>query len=135
MRFFIDNNLPPAIARGLHELSHSDGHEVFHLRDRFPPSTPDHEWIDALAEEQDWIVLTQDRLRKGSLEKTALRNSNLTAFFLKSGWASQKYWEKSWKLVKWWPAIIDQAERVEPGATFLVPVQFSGKGRFEQFNY
>ena len=135
MLLFIDNNLPRALARGLNELSQTDGHEVVHLKDRFPPSTPDHEWIDALAEEQGWVLLTQDRLRKGSLEKTALRNSKLTAFFLKGGWTSLPYWEKSWKLVRWWPAIIDQADRVEAGATFLVPVQFSGKGRFEQFNY
>jgi hypothetical protein len=135
MRFFIDNNLPPALARALNELTFTDGHEVVHLRDRFSPSISDREWIDALAEEQNWIIVTQDRLKKGSLEKEALRNSKLTAFFLKSGWASVHYWEKTWKLVRWWPAIITQAERVEPGATFLVPLKFSGKGRFEQFNY
>lgn len=135
MKFFIDNNLPPSLAKALHELTSPAQHEVLHLRDRFSPSTPDVEWIESLAEEGDWVIVTQDRLNKNALEKKALRDSKLTTFFLKKGWTDQKHWDKAWKLVRWWPSIIWQADRVEAGAAFLVPVQFSGKGKFEQFNY
>ncbi|MGM0632519.1 MAG: hypothetical protein ACQETO_05020 [Pseudomonadota bacterium] len=31
MRFFIDNNLPPALAKGLHELSYADGRLIDNL--------------------------------------------------------------------------------------------------------
>ncbi len=41
MNFFVDNNLPPALARALHALSENAGHRVVHLKDLFPPNTPD----------------------------------------------------------------------------------------------
>ena len=135
MKLFIDNNLPHALAKALHELSEPRYHEVWHLKDMFDAATPDHEWINALAEQSHWVIVTQDRLKKNDLEKQALRKSKLTAFFLKKAWADQPYWEKAWHLTRWWPRIIEQADRVEPGASFHVPLQFSGKGRFDQFNY
>lgn len=135
MRFFLDNNLPPSLAQALDSLSRPLGHQVLHLAEKFTRATPDHEWIASLAHEGDWVLITQDRLKKNDMEKRALRESNLTAFFLKKGWSDQKYWDKAWRLVRWWPLIIDQADRVQPGATFYVPLQLTGKGKFEQFNY
>nr|WP_239056750.1 hypothetical protein [Wenzhouxiangella limi] len=132
---FIDANLPPALAFALDKLTQPEGHSVSHLTQRFSRSTPDHEWISALATEGEWIVITQDRFKKNDLEKKVFRESGLTAFFLMKGWSSLTYWEKSWKLVRWWPAVIDQAERVQPGASFEIPVNFSGNGKFRQYNY
>lgn len=135
MRLFIDNNLPSALAAALHALSQPHGHSVAHLTALFSPSTPDHKWIGALATEGGWVVITQDRFKKNDLEKKAFRESGLTAFFLMKSWSSLAYWEKTWKLVRWWPAIIEQAKRVQPGASFEVPVNFSGNGKFRQYNY
>jgi hypothetical protein len=80
-------------------------------------------------------VVTQDRFKKNDLEKKAFRESGLTAFFLMKSWSALPYWDKSWKLVRWWPAIIEQAKRVQAGASFEVPLQFSGNGKFRQHNY
>jgi len=135
VKFFIDNNLPVALAQGLNEISAPYQHSVLHLTSKFKPSTPDHVWINALALEGDWIIISQDRLSKNHLEKIAFRESNLTAFFLIKGWSHIPYWEKAWKLTRWWPAIIEQAQRVQAGASFQVPMQFSGKGKFKQHNY
>jgi len=135
VKLFIDNNLPVSLAIALNALAQPQGHEVTHLSQRFALSTPDHEWINALAREEGWVLVTQDRLSKNDLEKKAFRESGLTAFFLMKGWSSLKYWDKAWKLVRWWPAIIDQAKRVQPGASFQVPVNFSGNGKFKQHNY
>lgn len=135
MRFFIDNNLPPALAKALHALSEKHDHEVYHLTDLFDRAALDHDWISSLARQKDWVLITQDRFSKNDLEKKVFRDSKLTAFFLKKGWSDFSYWEKAWLLVRWWPNIVELAGRVEPGATFYVPVKYSGKGKLEQFNY
>lgn len=134
MKFFIDNNLPPKIAKALDELCKGE-HSVEHLRSRFPAMTSDVEWIEALASEGDWVVITQDRLRKGDQEKEAVRRSGLVVFVLDKQWAKLTFWEKAHRLVQWWPPIIDQSEKVFGGAAFRVPLRISGKGKFEQLKY
>jgi hypothetical protein len=131
VRALIDTNLPPALARALNELSkRQEEVPVVHLRDRFEQDTPDHQWITELGKEGDWIVISKDRFSKGSLEKEALRRAGLTVFMLERQWGKQKFWNISYNLVRWWPAIIDQSRLVSPGAVFSVPWQFSG--RFKQ---
>jgi hypothetical protein len=66
------------------------------------------------------------------MEKEALRRLGLAAFILKSGWSQLAHWDKAWRLVRWWPRIVEQANLVHGGAVFLVPVNFRGVGKFEQ---
>lgn len=87
MRFFVDNNLAPAIARALDALGSYDGHHVHHLRDRFPPGIVDAAWLGQLGEEGDWVILSGDyRITKRPHERRAWLDSGLTAFFLAKGW-------------------------------------------------
>ena len=66
------------------------------------------------------------------LEREALRQSELIAFILAKGWSNLAEWDKAWHLIRWWARVMDQAGLVTGGAAFLVPVRFSGKGRFQQ---
>lgn len=45
----------------------------------------------------------------------------------------QPFWETAWRLVRAFPAIIKQAELVEPGAEFVLP--FGTSGKFEQVRF
>ncbi len=128
----MDANLSPHLARALGALCAPDGNVVEHIRDKFPHSTPDVEWIAALAKEGGWVIISQDRFHKNPLEKEALRLAGLTVFVLKRSWVGQKNWEKASRLVRWWPRIVEQADLVTGGAVFEVPYKFSGKGRFQQ---
>ncbi len=130
MKFFVDNNLPPRLAAALHALSEPEGHSVVHKREKFPANTPDHEWIEALASEGDWVIVTQDRIGKNDLERKALRQTGIVTFMLKSAWNNHDFWSKAQNLVKWWPRIIDHAGGVTNGV-FLVSWRMSGKGKFE----
>lgn len=134
MKFFVDNNLPPSLAHGLNALCKSEKHSVVHLKDMFPQNTKDVEWIEALSKESNWVVITHDSLNKG-LEREALRRAGLIVFFLDKSWSNHKFWEKAAQLVKWWPMIIEQSERIQGGATFKVPWNVSGKGKFEQIKF
>lgn len=134
MKFFVDNNLPPALARALGALSAQEHHSVVPLRDKFSPDVTDETWIENLSREGQWVVITHDNLNKG-LEREALRQAGLLVFFLDKSWRDHKFWDKAYQLVRWWPRIIDQAEGIQGGAAFKVPWNFSGKGKFEQIRF
>lgn len=124
MNFFFDNNLPPRLARALSFLSKPDGHTVVPLLDKFERNTPDVDWITTLSQEKnDWVIISGDKniIRKKH-ERAAWKESELTAFFLKKGWNNIDFWNMSWKLVKWWPIIVNQATQIQPGTGFLVPL-------------
>lgn len=129
MRFFLDNNWSPHLARALAALNVPEGHHVEHLKDRFSASTPDVTWINKLSSEGGWIVVTKDRLRKGALERAALRSSGLLVFIFVKHWAHTQDWDQAAGLVRWWPRILTVSVQMAPGA-FEVPYQISGKGQF-----
>ena len=96
MRFLFDNNLSPYLARGIHALSAPHRVEVQHHRDKFfRGNIPDHEWIAQLEEEGDWSIVSHDRFSKNSLEREALRQSELIAFILAKGWSNLAEWDKA----------------------------------------
>jgi hypothetical protein len=130
VRFFLDNNLAPALARALHELSEREDVEVVHLTSHFERSTPDSEWIQALSQEGGWAVVSGDyRITKRPHEKRIWQRAGLTGFFLARGWLKARFWDQAWMLTRWWPRIVAQAQEVEPGATFQIP--FGATGRFK----
>lgn len=132
MKFLIDNNLPPALARALNELSKAEGHLVIPLKDRFPPETKDIDWIMELKAEGGWTVISQDKFAKGDAERRAFRECGLPIFCLAKQWSTDTYWNKAQNLVRWWPAIISQSELIKGGAAFKVVWKFSPPGKFEQ---
>lgn len=117
MKFLLDNNLAPALARALDELSRPEGHQVLALRDKFIQTTEDAQWITVLSEEGGWAVVSQDHFnKKNGLEQEAIKRSGLTIFCLKKGWSSQPYWDKAHNLVRWFPRLVSQAEALTGGA-------------------
>ena len=79
-----------------------------------------------LAKEGAWVIISGDiRISQNEFERRAWLESGLTAFFLGRGWTKLKLWEQAWKLIKWWPDIVAQAERVHAGAGFVIPVSGS----------
>lgn len=132
MNFLLDNNLPPDLARALDALCRKEGHHVAALKDKFAANMPDIEWIQILRNEGNWIVVSQDKFRKGAIERLAFRDSGLPIFCLARHWSNESYWAKAWNLVRWWPLIQQQAGLITGGAAFRVPWKYSLKGRFEQ---
>lgn len=121
MRFFFDNNIALRIARAMHQLVHPT-HEAAHLREKFDRATPDTEWITTLAEEGDWIIISGDlNISKRPQEKRVLRAARLTTFFLAQGFVNVPFWEQVKWVIHKWPLIVDQAQKIEPGACFVVP--------------
>jgi PIN like domain len=130
LKFFLDNCLSPRYAQSLHALSERDGHEVVHLQDKFPRSSPDRDWLRDLGAEGDWVVVSGDtRIVKIPELKAEWARARLTAFFLGQGWMNIPYWDQAVLLVRWWPKILEQARLVEHGTGFEVP--YRSPGRFK----
>jgi hypothetical protein len=134
VKFFFDNNMSTHLAHAVKALCKPDLRvtEVVHLRDRFPANIKDHDWIDALAEDGTWIVISQDSFQKNDLERSALRRSGLVVFALQSQWAQQTHWIKAKNLIHWWPAIMEQSQKFKGGAALGVPWRYTGGGHFVQ---
>lgn len=132
MKFLLDHNLSFRYAKVLDALSQQEDIRVFHLTERFAADTDDAVWIEALAEEGNWCIVSQDVFRKNDLEKEALRRCGLTVFSLERNWNHQPFWVKATQLVRWWPIIIKQANLIQGGAAFRVPWRFTNQGRLEQ---
>jgi len=123
-----------ALARAVAELEgHSSYNEVVHLRQRFEPDTPDVVWIAALAGERDLIIVSGDpHITRNAAERAAWRESGLTAYFLKPGWADQPLWTYASRFMAYWPQITKHAKRSRRGDGFLVPFKGAGFEKVEQ---
>lgn len=125
MKFFLDNNLSNRVARALHCLVEPT-QEVFHLRDRFAPDTPDVEWMNALATESNWIILSADTaISRNPHEVEAWKRAGHPIFFFKHSWLQQTFWLQASRLFHLFPEILRHAQKARPGDSFLVP--FKGK--------
>lgn len=122
MNFFFDNNLAPKLAHGLDQMAEPD-HRVIHLKDRFPGNTEDVAWMQALANERDFVIVTADvRIRRNPHEVNAWLEAGHTIFFLKPGWTDLTFWEQANKFTKCFPALIKEAESAQRGSAFAVSV-------------
>lgn len=128
MKFFFDNNLAPHLARAMHELVQVNGHSVVHLCDKFERSATDATWINALASERDWIVISADLgIVRSKVERPIWKKAGLIGFFLKKGWLAHGPLDQAWRLIRRWPDIVTFASRSAPGSTYRVPIQQHAK--------
>lgn len=127
MNFFFDNCISPRIAEAIQILEGDQAHVVIALRRKFPQGAGDAQWIRQLAQEnRNWVVVSGDtRISRNRHEREAWLESRLTFFFWAPGWLQIDLWQQAWKMIKWWPAITDQAARIAPGAGFMIPVKGS----------
>jgi hypothetical protein len=122
VKFFLDNNLSPKLAKCLHVLTQPE-HEVVHLKELFAANTPDEVWMRALAAEKDWVIVSMDtRITKNPHEIKAWREAGHTTFFLKKAWTHLGFWEQAQKFVKCFPDLSDAASRSPGGSMHFVSV-------------
>jgi hypothetical protein len=128
LRFLFDNQLSPRLAEAINALAQPDGDEIIHLRKKFPPDTSDIEWLTKLGDEGGWIVVCGDlNIIRARAERVVWKSVGLIGFFLKKGWINLAPWDQAWRLVKWWPTIVAQAQIAAPGNTYGVGVNATGK--------
>jgi hypothetical protein len=123
VKVVIDENLPPALARGLNALF-SGEHDIIHIRDRFGTGAKDTHWIRELSAEGSWIVISGDRkIARVRAERVAFRSSNLVGFFLSRALTKAPLVKQAERILALWSTIEKQAQLVAGGAIFELPMR------------
>ncbi len=116
------------MAGAINVLVEPEGHLVVALRDRFPAETLDVDWIENLAEEGGWAVISGDvRITSRLAERLAWHRSHLKGFFLAPSWSKLASIEKTARLLLWWPTMEIQECLVAPGAIFQLPLKIGSR--------
>ena len=115
MKFLVDNNIGPGVAKGMRCF----GEDVMHLTEHFRPDVSDPEWLARVGKD-GWFVLTRDdRIRSRPNELAAVKRHGVGLFFL-SGKNRTKC-DIIQQLVRNWPGIKDHARRNRPPFAIRVP--------------
>jgi hypothetical protein len=134
VKFILDHNLAPNLARALALLVEPYGDHVTCLTDLGWQALDDEDWIPRLASEGEWVVITCDLdIVRHPYRQLVFRNSGLTAFFLLEAWSkgSVRGPEIAQRLLKLWPEITRLAATQNPGTCFAVPY----RGRIRRFTH
>lgn len=121
MRFFFDRNTSPRLARMLDAFDAD--HTIRHHDDdtRFERTTPDAEWLAALAgDDEPWVIVSGDgKILSNKAESVLLERTGFRYFYLAPAWLRMRIHEQAWKLVRVWPAVTEAAANVR-GRVFEV---------------
>ena len=124
-KIFIDENLPPQIARGLNILQEPQNAregikmEVLSIKDFFGEGAKDEEWIPEVGRLKG-IVITQDyRIQSLKHQRELYKQHGVGILFFsppsKTGFA---YWEMVKQVVKQWEEIKSIAKKNKPPFAF-----------------
>jgi hypothetical protein len=114
MKCFFDNNLGKNLALGLRGF----GEETLHLTERYDEKTPDEVWLKDIGEEGYVLFTTDKRIRRRPLERQALKEYKVGAFFL--GGKKMSRWNYIQQLIRAWHKIEDTVERETPPYAYRV---------------
>lgn len=122
MKLLFDNNVSPKVARAIGALL-DDGDLAIPLRDKFPMSTTDIDWITALGAEGGWSVISGDiRITKNKGERQAWLSTDLVGFFMEPALAKLPPREQTARLLLKLPAIEAQIKLISGAALFSLPI-------------
>lgn len=129
VKVLFDHNMPPSIARALHELIRVDGHEAFALRDKFEVDIADTDYFNRLGANGDWIVISKDlKNTRKKAEKAAILNNKIVAFYLSKGLQKKRVNEQAAAILWHWDKIVTQRNIIERGL-FQLP---ENRSKFRQ---
>ena len=134
-KIFIDENMPPQLAKGLHELQQPQNKrdaleiQVLSIKIEFGEGEKDENWIPKVGKEKG-IVITQDfRIQTQRHQKELYLENGIGILFFnppsKSGFA---YWELVKQLVTRWDEIKQIIQKNEPPFAY----RCSARTKFER---
>lgn len=117
MKFFIDNNLSPHLAAGMHAF----GEDVEHLQEKFPPDTKDTTLLKYIGENALFLITRDNQIRRRPSELAAFKKYKIGAFFL--GGKCRTRWQIIKQLVRSWERIKDYAAKERKPFAFRISPQ------------
>lgn len=121
MIVYLDENLPPALAAGLHELEQglkyrSTGRiELRHVINEFGRGAKDEDWVRKAAMQKDSVIITEDRrMQRIKQLQPICREEKVVMIFFRPPARGLKYWDKVELSIKKWPEIKALARLARP---------------------
>jgi len=114
VKILFDHNMPPCIAKAVHEIVRVQGHESIALRDLFPTNISDIDYFNAL--DRDWIVISKDlQNSKKKAERTAILQNNIVAFYLSPALRKKRVNEQAASILWHWSRMLEQRKNMLNG--------------------
>ncbi len=127
VKVLFDHNMPPVIARSLHILVSSEGHEAHALRDKFDPHIDDVTYFTELGKDEGWVVISKDVANaKRAPERSAILRSGVLSFYLAPAVQRLKVNEQAATILWQWDKIAAQRAALRNGL-FLIPINKGSK--------
>jgi hypothetical protein len=127
VKVLFDHNMPPALARGLHEIIAPAGHEAWVLRNRFDKKIDDISYFAELGKDDGWVVISKDvHNAKRRPAREAILRSGVLAFYLAPSVQRQRITEQAATILWHWEKIVSQRSTARNGL-FLLPINKSAK--------
>lgn len=125
MKFYVDENITPNIARALAILQNpriQESIEVFTIRDEFGTGTPDEVWIPKVAA-KDGIVITQDiDIHRVRHQRELYKQHGLGVVFFKPPKKGYQYWDLVEFYIKRWKVVKEEVKKLDkPFALVVTP--------------
>lgn len=116
MKLFLDNNLPPRLARGLHTLFEHE-HVVTCHRDKFGNThIADEDWMRALGAEGSWIILSGDlNIARKKPSRDLFLRLGLVGFFPRKAVMELPLPRKAARILELWEAMDRLSNTVQSG--------------------
>jgi hypothetical protein len=133
MKFFFDRNSCVRTARMLAIYEGSKGHHVRHHNDdpRFSEKSTDEEIIKSLHDEDPgWVFVGGDgKILRNKVELSVLAECNLTYLVFHHNWCNTVIENTCWMLIKGWPKITSEIERLKVRS--IVELKYGSSGSVE----
>jgi hypothetical protein len=133
MKFFFDRNACVRTARMLAIYEGPRGHHIRHHDDdkRFTKLSGDIEIIRTLYDEDpEWVFVGGDgKILRNRVELSVLADCDLTYLIFNYTWCNKKIEDTCWMLIKGWPKIVSEIERLK--AHSIVELKYSSTGSVE----
>lgn len=133
MKFFFDRNSCVRTARMLAIYEGPRGHLVRHHDDdkRFIKESTDIEIINALHDEDpEWVFVGGDgQILRNKVELSVLADCDLTYLIFNHAWCNKGIEETCWMMIKAWPKITSEIERLR--AHSIVELKYGNSGNLD----
>jgi PIN like domain len=116
MKIFIDENLSPFLARGIHILEQhlDDNFEVLSIKDVFGKGVKDEEWIPQVGK-MNGVVITQDKnIHRTKPQRELFERHGIGMFFISPPKNGYTYWQMVEILIKEWKDIKEKCFTKKP---------------------
>lgn len=121
-KVLFDHNMPPSLARALHQVIAVGGHEAWALRDKFEPGISDVDLYERLGKERDWVVVSKDVSQaKRPPERAAILKFGVVAIYLAPSVEKLPPHQQLATILWHWDAIVRQRNSQANGL-FLLPI-------------